>query len=79
MPFGMGRGGWFWWPTWASRWHLCHPGFFQPSCFPFFPLSREEEGAMLSEQEKVLISQLEQLRARLKELRRESKEKEKEK
>jgi hypothetical protein len=78
MPYGMGRGGWFGWPHWLY-WTGGHPGF-QPSFWlPFYPPSREEERAMLEEQAKILEGQLEQIRARLKELTKAGKEKTNEK
>ncbi len=78
MPYGMGRGRWFGWPYWVygAGWH---PGVPLPYRFPFYPPSREEEKAMLEEQAAILGEQLEQIRARLKELKKTEKEKANEK
>lgn len=78
MPYGMGRGGWFGWPQWAY-WAGWSPGFQLPYMPPFYPPTREGEQAMLEEQAGILEEQLEQIRARLKELKKAGKEKTSEK
>jgi hypothetical protein len=74
MPHGMGRGGWFCWPP-GAYWAGWHPGVYFPYGSPFTAPSREEEQAMLEDQAKILEEQLEQVRARLKELAKAGKEK----
>jgi len=78
MGFGRGREGWFAWPYWAyeAGWH---PRFNPPQGLPFYPPSQEEEKAMLEEQATFLEEQLEQIRARLKKLKKAGKEKTSEK
>jgi Family of unknown function (DUF5320) len=75
---GRGRGGWFGWPHW-SYWAGWYPGFHLPNRFPFSPGKQEEEKDMLEEQAAILEKQLEQIRGRLKDLKKAGKEKTSEK
>ncbi|MGB9005438.1 MAG: DUF5320 domain-containing protein [Candidatus Aminicenantales bacterium] len=70
----MGRAGWFCWPpgAYGAGWY---PGAYFPYGSPFYAPSREEEQAMLENQAKILEEQLEQVRARLKQLAKAGKEK----
>ncbi|HEX9902958.1 MAG TPA: DUF5320 domain-containing protein [Acidobacteriota bacterium] len=70
----MGRGGWFGWPP-GAYWPGWHPAWQSPCWPPFDPPSREEEQTMLEDQAKILEKHLEQIRARLEDLRKAGKEK----
>jgi len=74
MPWGWGRGwGWRWWfwatglPGWI-RWTYFYPWWFQPP----YPLTREEELEMLEEFKKDLEAELEDIKKRIEELKKES-------
>ena len=74
MPYRMGRGRRFFGPygaPWMGFWPHGSPYACWP---PYFPPSREEEEAMLSEQAEFLEAELEQIQQRLKELRETGKE-----
>jgi len=79
MPYGMGHGGWFCWPPRAHWMGFWHPGIHIPYWPPFYPMSREEEEAMLAEQAEMLEDELQQIKARLKELKKTKEEKKNEK
>ena len=73
MPWGWGRGwGWRWWywatglPGWM-RWAYFTPWSFQAP----FPMSREEELRMLEDLKRELEAELEDLKKRIEELKRE--------
>jgi hypothetical protein len=75
MPYRMGRGRSSFWP-YGAPWMGFWPHGFPYSCWPpFFPPSREEEEAMLTERAEFIEAELEQIRQRLKELRKPGKEK----
>jgi hypothetical protein len=74
MPYGMGRAGWFCWPP-GGYWAGWHPEFGPQNWPPFYPASREEEKAMIEEQVKILEGQLDQIKARLNDLKNVEKEK----
>lgn len=77
MPYGRGRAGWFGWPPGAHWMGFWHPGFQVPYWPPFYPLSPEEEEAMLAEQAEMLEDELHEVKERLKELRKTKEEKKK--
>lgn len=68
MPFGMGPAGWFMWPYMAQWLQYWYPYYGIPYSYPFAPLSKEQEVAMLKDQARVLKDQLDRINARLKEL-----------
>ncbi len=57
---------WFWWRPWGWFW----PGYsYQPYGYPWGPMPKEQEIAMLEEQERWLSSELDRVKKRLEELR----------
>ena len=75
MPYRMGRGGRSFWP-YGAPWMGFWPHGFPFSCWPpFYPPNREEEEVMLTERAEFLEGELEQVRQRLKVLRKPGKEK----
>ncbi len=67
MPFGMGPAGWFMWPWFAQWWYPWYRAFY----WPYPPLPKEQEMAMLEDRARFLREELERIEARLKELRAE--------
>lgn len=58
---------WFWWRPWGWFW----PGYwYYPYGYPWVPIPKEQEIAMLEEQERWLSSELEGIRKRLEELKK---------
>jgi len=66
MPLGLGPAGWFLYPGFNPYignpyWRYGYPGY-------GYPMSKEQEKAMLEQEAKVLEDQLTQIRKRLEEL-----------
>lgn len=75
MPFGMGPAGWHAWPYMYYWMRGCYPWDWMPYRFPFQPLTKEREVALLEDQAKMLQEQLAQIQKRLEELKKQEKEK----